>query len=38
MHQAPRGIFIRTDLWVAYITFGLEVLLEEELAALVLCY
>jgi hypothetical protein len=25
MHQAPLGIVIRTDLRVAYVTFGLEV-------------
>jgi hypothetical protein len=30
MHQVPIGIVIRTDLRVAYITFGLEVALAQE--------
>jgi hypothetical protein len=35
MHQVPLGIVIRTNLRIAYITFGLEVRLEEELT---ICY
>ncbi len=38
MHQLPVGIVIRTDLRVSYITFELEVFLEEASAELVLLY